>query len=73
MVCGFLSTHLSDSHTLDVEPRVVDKPSEEKALTRLAVTYGILRRLGFSEERVEQCLRAIPGVDLDEAYEWVGR
>ena len=40
---------------------------------RLAVTYGILRRLGFSEERVEECLRAIPGVDLDEAYEWVGR
>jgi ATP-dependent RNA helicase DHX29 len=58
---------------LDVEPRVVDGPSEEKALTRLAVTYGILRRLGFSEDRVEQCLRAIPGVDLDEAYEWVGR
>ena len=73
MVCGFLSTRVSDSHVLALEPRVVDEPSEEKALTRLAVTYGILRRLGFSEERVEQCIRAIPGVDLDEAYEWVGR
>ncbi|KAJ2920247.1 hypothetical protein MD484_g9, partial [Candolleomyces efflorescens] len=61
---------INDSRRWD-EPRVVDEPSEEKALTRLAVTYGILRRLGFSEERVEQCIRAIPGVDLDEAYEWL--
>jgi len=30
----------------------------------------VLRRLGFSEARVEECLRVIQGVDLDEAYEW---
>lgn len=45
--------------------------SEEKILTRLAVTYGTLRRLGFSDARVEECLQAIPGVDVDEAFEWV--
>ena len=38
---------------------------------RLGITYGVLRRLGFSEARVEECLRAMLGVDLDEAYEWV--
>lgn len=40
-------------------------------LSRLGVTYGVLRRLGFSEERVEECLRAISGVELEEAFDWV--
>ncbi|KAI0670050.1 P-loop containing nucleoside triphosphate hydrolase protein [Trametes maxima] len=48
----------------------IDEP-EDKALVRLAITYGVLRRLGFSEDRTEECLRAIPGVDLDEAVEWL--
>ena len=37
----------------------------------MAITYGVLRRLGFSESRVEECLRSIGGIDLEEAYEWV--
>lgn len=45
--------------------------TKEKAVTRLAVTYGILRRLGFSEDWVEQCLCAISGVEVDEALDWV--
>ncbi|KAG6888975.1 hypothetical protein C0995_004614 [Termitomyces sp. Mi166 len=45
--------------------------SEEKAIARLGITYGVLRRLGFSESRVEECLRAIQGVDVDEAIEWL--
>ena len=44
---------------------------EDKALQKLAITYGILRRLGFSEDRVLECLRQIRGVELDEATEWV--
>ncbi|THU91743.1 P-loop containing nucleoside triphosphate hydrolase protein [Dendrothele bispora CBS 962.96] len=44
---------------------------EDKALLKLAVTYGTLRRLGFSEKTVEECLKAINGVDLDEAYDWL--
>ncbi|KAF9068099.1 P-loop containing nucleoside triphosphate hydrolase protein [Rhodocollybia butyracea] len=45
--------------------------TEEKAVTKLAITYGVLRRLGFTEERVEECLAAINGVELEEAYEWL--
>jgi ATP-dependent RNA helicase DHX29 len=45
--------------------------SDEKSALRLGITYGVLRRLGFSETRVEDCLRAMQGVDVDEAYEWV--
>ncbi|TFY83774.1 hypothetical protein EWM64_g246 [Hericium alpestre] len=44
---------------------------EDKAIIRLGITYGVLRRLGFSEERVEQCLKAISGVDLEEAWDWL--
>lgn len=50
--------------------RAIDEV-EEKAIVRLAITYGVLRRLGFSEDRVEECLKSISGVDLDEASEWV--
>jgi ATP-dependent RNA helicase DHX29 len=44
---------------------------EEKAISRLGITYGVLRRLGFSENKVYECLQAINGVSLDEAFEWV--
>ncbi|KAG8906193.1 hypothetical protein FRB99_007409 [Tulasnella sp. 403] len=44
---------------------------EEKLLPRLGVTYGVLRRLGFSETRVEECLNSISGIDLEEALTWL--
>ncbi|KAK7463716.1 hypothetical protein VKT23_005652 [Stygiomarasmius scandens] len=44
---------------------------QEKALLKIAVTYGTLRRLGFLESRIEDCLKAIDGVDLEEAYDWL--
>lgn len=53
-----------------IEGKRLDEP-EDKAIARLGITYGVLRRLNFSEKRVEECLRAIQGVDLEEAYEWV--
>ena len=63
---------LSDvpNHTITVK-KVLEEP-EDKAIARLGITYGVLRRLGISESRVEECLRAIQGVDVDEAIEWVG-
>ena len=45
--------------------------SEEKAIGRLGITYGVLRRLGFDEDLVENCLRRVSGVELDEALQWV--
>ena len=45
--------------------------SDENALTRFGVTYGVLRRLGYSEETVMRCLESVDGVDLEETYEWV--
>ena len=66
--------HMLEDDSLRREPCAAPSSlddSEEKVLTRLAITYGTLRRLGFSDARVEECLQAIPGVDTDEAYEWV--
>ncbi|KAJ7727845.1 P-loop containing nucleoside triphosphate hydrolase protein [Mycena maculata] len=53
------------------EGRKALEESEDKAIGKLGVTYGVLRRLGFSEDRVEECLRAIRGVELEEAYDWL--
>ena len=51
--------------------RKLSEDNEEKVLSRLGITYGVLRRLGFTEEIVEECLRAINGVELEEAFDWV--
>ncbi len=50
--------------------RAVDT-SIDKFLTKLGITYGVLRRLGFSEERVLQCLKEITTADIDDACDWV--
>ncbi|KAF8898608.1 P-loop containing nucleoside triphosphate hydrolase protein [Infundibulicybe gibba] len=50
--------------------KMIDEP-EERVIARLGITYGVLRRLGFSDSRVEECLRSIDGIDLEDAYEWL--
>lgn len=64
-----LSLALDSESSSDVKTTV--NGTEEKALARLAITYGVLRRLGFQEDRVEECIRAINGVDLEEAADWL--
>jgi len=56
---------------LGVLERKPIEDAEEKAVARLGIAYGVLRRLGFTESRVEECLQSISSVDLDEAYDWV--
>lgn len=45
--------------------------SLEKALLRVGIAYGVLMRLGFTEDRVLECLKALSSFELDEAFEWV--
>lgn len=52
-------------------PKRIDV-SDDNTLVRLGVTYGVLRRLGYSEETVTRCLESVDGLDLEEAHEWVG-
>ncbi|KAH7883709.1 P-loop containing nucleoside triphosphate hydrolase protein [Phlebopus sp. FC_14] len=69
LVDRVIKLHLQEEASETVQ-RYIDQ-SEEKAVTRLAITYGVLRRLRFTEDWVERCLRAIRGVGLDDAYEWL--
>jgi len=43
---------------------------EEKALTRAFVTYHVLAKLGFTDERIVECLKTTDG-GWEEALEWV--
>lgn len=47
--------------------------SDDKLLARVASIYLILRRLGFTNDQVEACLRSVPNLELDDALDWVGR
>ena len=49
----------------------IGEDSKEKAIAKLGVNYGILRRLGFREERVEECLQSSHGMDLEDMFDWV--
>ncbi|CAE6438679.1 unnamed protein product [Rhizoctonia solani] len=51
-------------------PKLIQEP-EVKVLPRLAVIYGTLRGLGLPEKKIEECLKAIPDVDMDSAIEWL--
>ncbi|CED84539.1 ATP-dependent RNA helicase A [Phaffia rhodozyma] len=43
----------------------------EKILLRLAITHGVLTKIGFQPERIEECLKALSNWDLDEAFDWL--
>ncbi|PPQ72027.1 hypothetical protein CVT24_008079 [Panaeolus cyanescens] len=45
--------------------------SGDKALLKLAVTYGVLRRLGYPEDTVLECLKNSQSADLEHALEWL--
>ncbi|CAE6422967.1 unnamed protein product [Rhizoctonia solani] len=51
-------------------PKLIQEP-EAKVLPRLAVTYGTLRGLGLPENKIGECLKAIPDVDIDSAIDWL--
>ena len=61
---------LDISNQARVASHTVDDP-DAKALPKLAITYGVLRRLGFTDDDVYRCLESITGIDLDDAIEWV--
>ncbi|CAE6501779.1 unnamed protein product [Rhizoctonia solani] len=51
-------------------PKLIQEP-EAKVLPRLAITYGTLRGLGLSENKIEECLKAIADADIDSAIGWL--
>ncbi len=45
--------------------------SEERLLGRLGVTYGTLKQLGYSDDRIDECLQAIDDITYEDALDWV--
>lgn len=45
--------------------------AQDKVIAKVATLYGILEQLGFKAERVEQCLRVVKALDLEDCLEWV--
>ncbi|TRM65724.1 P-loop containing nucleoside triphosphate hydrolase protein [Schizophyllum amplum] len=64
-----LDLALNSDVRLDGKKSVDD--ADDKSVTKLGITYGVLRRLGFSEARVDECLRNMNGLDIEEAYDWL--
>ncbi|KDR85121.1 hypothetical protein GALMADRAFT_131855 [Galerina marginata CBS 339.88] len=59
------------NNSTEAEGQKAIEDAEEKTLFRLGICYGVLRRIGFSEDRVEECMRNIGGIELDEAFDWL--
>jgi ATP-dependent RNA helicase DHX29 len=51
-------------------PQPVYEP-EDKVVAKVATLYGILEQLGFTNERVEECLKAVKVLELDDCMDWV--
>jgi ATP-dependent RNA helicase DHX29 len=47
----------------------VTNDGDDKVVAKVASLFGILEQLGFT--LIEECLRSIKNLDLDDALEWV--
>ncbi|GAA5869879.1 hypothetical protein JCM1840_007661 [Sporobolomyces johnsonii] len=59
---------LADSK--DDVPQPVNEP-EDKVVAKVATLFGILEQLGFTPERIEECLRAVRVMELDDCLDWL--
>ncbi|BGP39119.1 hypothetical protein JCM10449v2_003057 [Rhodotorula kratochvilovae] len=51
-------------------PQPVYEP-EDKVVAKVATLYGILEQLGFKTERVEQCIREVKTLELEDCLDWL--
>ncbi|CAG7847697.1 ATP-dependent RNA helicase Dhx29; AltName: Full=DEAH box protein 29 [Serendipita indica DSM 11827] len=58
----------AEENTIEVSPVT---ESEDRLLPRIGVLYGVLCRLGLSEDATIQCLLSIKRIELEDALEWV--
>ncbi|KAI5124610.1 hypothetical protein M0805_004220 [Coniferiporia weirii] len=50
---------------------IIGQVPRDKLLGQIGITYGVLRRLGFREDVVLNCLKDCSGVDLEQAFDWL--
>ncbi|GAA5943107.1 hypothetical protein JCM1841_003894 [Sporobolomyces salmonicolor] len=54
----------------DDVPQPVNEP-EDKVVAKVAILFGILEQLGFTPKRIEECLRAVRVMEIDDCLDWL--
>lgn len=44
---------------------------EDKVIGKVAILFGYLEGLGFTKERIEECLRSVKTLEAEDALDWV--
>ncbi|GAA5993713.1 hypothetical protein JCM10908_001342 [Rhodotorula pacifica] len=61
---------LAMSETADETPQPVYEP-QDKVVAKVATLFGILEQLGFRSERIEECLRKVRTLEIDDCLDWL--
>lgn len=58
------------SETVDEMPQPVYEP-QDKVVAKVATLFGILEQLGFRSERIEECIRKVKTLEIEDCLDWV--
>lgn len=61
---------LAMSETVDETPQPVYEP-QDKVVAKVATLFGILEQLGFRSERIEECIRKVKTLEIEDCLDWV--
>ncbi|KAM0788761.1 hypothetical protein ACM66B_002852 [Microbotryomycetes sp. NB124-2] len=45
--------------------------TEDKAIAKVGAIFAVLKQLGFSSERIEECLRNARTLEIDDVFDWL--
>jgi sulfur carrier protein ThiS len=51
-------------------PQPVYEP-QDKVVAKVATLFGILEQLGFRSERIEECIRKVKTLEIEDCLDWV--
>lgn len=58
------------SETVEETPQPVYEP-QDKVVAKVATLFGILEQLGFRSERIEECIRKVKTLEIEDCLDWV--
>lgn len=61
---------LAMSETVDEMPQPVYEP-QDKVVAKVATLFGILEQLGFRSERIEECIRKVKTLEIEDCLDWL--
>ncbi|GAA5927842.1 uncharacterized protein JCM15063_006009 [Sporobolomyces koalae] len=56
---------------LSSEPPLASSESLEKTISKVATLFGILEQLGFSSNRIQECLDKVKQLELEDCLDWL--